>query len=142
VAALLTFALEPQVVSGTTPAIARLTIDGRANVYDQITIVSTALLGFMLTAITILVSLDGGRKIVKELHYGEAFKLLIVNMLATVLLLLVLTSMGIAGSSLDAGSSPDKTFESFYEWIGVASLFELGLSLFYFSITMYKVAAY
>jgi hypothetical protein len=142
VAALSVFVIEPWLVSGTTPLVASLSLNGRTNLYNQVIIVSAALLGFMLTAITILVSLDTGRRIVRELHYGEAFKLLIANMLATVLLLLVLTLMGIAGSSLDAAQRPAKTFEAFYEWIGVTSVLLLSLTGFYFATVTYKVAAY
>ncbi len=87
-------------------------------------------------------ALDGSRKIVQELHYGEAFKLLIVNMLAAVLLLLVLTLMGIAGTTIDTGQVATRTFESWYEWVGISAALELVLSGFFFGIAMYKVAAY
>jgi hypothetical protein len=140
--ALLAFLIEPWLVSGTTPLVASLTVAARVNLYNQVIVVSAALLGFVLTAVTILVSLDTGRKIVKELQYGEGFKLLVANMLATVALLLVLTLMGIAGASLDAATVPARTYEAFYEWLGVASAFELVLSGFYFAIVTYKIAAH
>lgn len=141
-AAIVVFAVEPWLVSGTTPLIASLAVAERVNFYNQVIIVSAALLGFILTAITILVSLDTGRKIVKELHYGEAFKLLIVNMLAAVCLLAIVTTLGIAGSVLDAGFIASRTFETFYEWLVLASAAELGLTGFYFALATYKVAAY
>ena len=121
--------------------VASLTVAGRANLYNQVIIVAAALLGFMLTAITILVSLDTNRDIVKELHHGEGFKLLIATMLATVVFLLILTFLGIVGASFDTGKQPARSFELYYEWIALASAFVLALSSYYLSIVTYKVAA-
>jgi hypothetical protein len=134
--------IEPIAWSGSTPPLGRLTHESRGDLYGEIIIVTAALLGFILTAITILVSLDGGRPIVKELRLGEAFKLLVTNMLAAVVLLLIVTVMGICGSVLDTGTTAAASFERFYEWLVLAVLLELGLSGFYFGLLTYKVAAY
>jgi uncharacterized membrane protein len=141
-AALLVFGVEGWAVATKTPLISNLSTSDRSNLYNQVVVVSAALLGFILTAITILVSLDGSRRIVKELRYGEAFTLLVVNMLATVALLLALTLLGIAATAIDVGSTPAKAFETWYEWVGIGTAFELILCGFYFSVAMYKVATY
>ena len=141
-AAVLVFVVEPWAVSAQTPLISNLSMSTRGNLFNQIVVVSAALLGFILTAITILVSLDGGRKIVKELRYGEAFALLVVNMLATVALLLALTLIGIVATTIDANPVPAQDFETWYEWVGVSTALELVLSGFYFSVVMYKLATY
>ena len=141
-AAIIVFLVEPRFGSDASPLIANLAVSPRGSFYNQVGVVSAALLGFVLTAITILVSLDTGRRIVKELHYGEAFKLLIANMLVTVVLLFLLTMAGITGSSLDASWPPSRAFEMLYEWVGVATVFELVLTGVFFSIVTYKVAAY
>jgi hypothetical protein len=141
VAAFVVFGGERWVLTGPTPLLAGLAVADRVNLYNQLIVVSAALLGFILTAITILVSLDAARVIVQELRLGEGFKLLVANMLATVLLLLILTIMGIAGSVVDhAGAAT--TFEAFYEWLVLGTLLELVLAGYYFGLVTYKVAAY
>jgi hypothetical protein len=110
--------------------------------YNELVIVGAAAFGFMLTAVTILVSLDSSRKIVKELTTGEGFKVLVANMLATVFLLILLTILGIAGGSLDASPKPSRVFERFVEMAGLAAVAALAISGFYFAVSMYKVAAH
>lgn len=140
-AAAVVFLIEPTVFTGSTPLIARLSDADRADLYNQLIVVTASLLGFTVTAISILVLLDAKRKIVEELKRGESFKLLIVNMLAVVLLLFVLTLMGIAGSVLEADSA-SSLFERFYEWLMLAATIELAITGFFFGVVTYKVAAH
>jgi hypothetical protein len=140
-AALTVFMIEPIVVTGSTPLLSGLAEANRVNLYGQVIILTATLMGFMLAAITILVSLDASRKIVEELKRGESFQLLIVNMLATVALLFILTLMGIAGAVLEGGGR-SHAFEAIYEWLALATVFELLLTGFYFALLTYKVAAY
>jgi hypothetical protein len=132
----LVFAVEPIAFSGTTPLIARLDDASRASLYEQLVPVSASLLGFYITAVAILTALDTRREIVEELKRGEAFKLLIVNMLGAILLLFVLTIIGVVGSVLDPGCR----FQAAYEWIALGTLFELALSGFFFAVVIYKAA--
>ncbi len=141
VAALVVFVLEPVVASGPTPLISGLAETDRIDLYNQLIVVTASLLGFIVAAIAILVSLDAGRKIVEELQRGESFRLLIANMLAAVLLLFVLTVMGIAGSVLEGGTHASRMFEAIYEWLVLGTALELVLVGFYFALVTYKVAA-
>jgi hypothetical protein len=140
-AALVVFAAEPVVISGPTPLISGLAEAGRIDLYNQVIVLTASLLGFIVAAIAILVSLNAGRKIVEELKRGESFRLLIANMLAAVLLLFVLTIMGIAGSVLEGGAQASSAFEAIYEWLLLGTALELVLVGFYFALVTYKVAA-
>ena len=140
-AALGVLAGEPLVVSGSTPLISGLADADRIDLYNQVIVVTASLLGFIVAAIAILVSLDVGRKIVEELKRGESFKLLITNMLAVVMLLFILTIMGIAGSVLEGGSGASSVFEAVYEWLLLGTAMELVLVGFYFALVTYKVAS-
>jgi hypothetical protein len=140
-AALVVFVGEPVAIAGTTPLIRGLAQVDRTDLYNQVIVVTASLLGFIVAAIAILVSLDAGRKIVEELKRGESFRLLIANMLAAVLLLFILTMTGIAGSVLEGGSGPSATFEALYEWLVLGTVLELSLVGFYFGLVTYKVAA-
>jgi hypothetical protein len=135
----LVFAIEPQIGA---PLISGLALVDRVNLYNQLVIVGAAAFGFTLTAVTILVSLDSSRKIVKELTTGEGFRVLVANMLSTVFLLILLTILGIAGGSLDASPKPSLVFERFVEMAGLAAVAALAISGFYFAVSMYKVAAH
>lgn len=135
-AAVLVFLIEPVAFAGTTPLIARLEEESRASLYEQLVPVSASLLGFYVAAVAILTALDSRQTIVEELKRGEAFKLLIVNMLGAILLLFVLTVVGVIGSVLDPGDG----FQAAYEWIVLGALFELTLSGFFFAVVIYKAA--
>jgi hypothetical protein len=141
VAALAVFVAEPIVASGPTPLISGLSEADQIDLYNQIIVVTASLLGFIVAAIAILVSLDAGRKIVEELKRGESFRLLIANMLAAVMLLFVLTIMGIAASVLESGSAASSVFEAMYEWLLLGTVLELILVGFYFALVTYKVAS-
>jgi hypothetical protein len=134
--------VEHLALSGTTPLMARLAVASRVGLYDQITPVSAGLLGFIVAAVAILVSFDSRRQIVEELKRGEAFSLLIANMLATVLLLFVVLILGLAGPEVDDGLRAAGSYESVYEWLVLASTFELAMTGFFFSVATYKVASY
>jgi hypothetical protein len=140
-AALVVFVAEPIVISGPTPLISGLAEADRIDLYNQVIVVTASLLGFIVAAIAILVSLDVGRKIVEELKRGESFKLLIANMLTVVVLLFILTSTGIAGSVLEGGSGASYGFEAAYEWLLLGTGMELILVGFYFALVTYKVAS-
>lgn len=125
-----------------TPLIDRLSGKDRVAFYKQVSTVAASLLGFLITAVAILVSLDMRRRIVEDLRRGEAFSLLIVNMLAAVAFLFILTVAGIAGGMFDDGVQGAPGFGRFYETVLTASLLELGLSGFYFGLVTYKVASH
>ncbi len=135
-AAVVVFLIEPVTFSGPTPLIGRLSGESRIGFYEQIVPVAASLLGFYIAAVAILAGLDSRREIVAQLKRGEAFALLIANMLVAILFLFVLTFSGLAGSSLD----PGKTFQAIYEWLTLSMLGELALSGFYFAVVTYKVA--
>jgi hypothetical protein len=141
VAALGVFMAEPHVISGTTPLISGLSEVNRIDLYNQVIVVTASLMGFIVAAIAILVSLDGGRKIVEELKRGASFQLLITNMLAAVFLLFTITTMGIAGSVLEGSAPTSTTFEAIYEWLLIGTSMELVLVGFFFAIVTYKVAS-
>jgi hypothetical protein len=141
VAALVVFLIERIAVSGPTPLMSGLSVADRIDLYNQVVVVTASLLGFIVAAIAILVSLDAGRKIVEELKRGESFKLLIASMLAAIFLLFILTIMGIAGSVLE-GTTASSVFEEIYEWLLLGTAMELVLVGFYFGLLTYKVAAY
>jgi hypothetical protein len=140
-AALVVFAVEPLVITGPTPLVSGLAEADRIDLYNQVIVVTASLLGFIVAAIAILVSLDAGRKIVEELKRGESFRLLIANMLASVFLLFVLTIVGISGSVLEGGSDASSAFEAVYEWLLLGTAMELVLVGFYFALVTYTVAA-
>ncbi len=135
------FIIEPWVFSNT-PLLASLSDKDRAELYKQLTTAAVTLMGFLITAVAILVSLDKGREIVKELRRGESFSLLVLNLLAAVLLLFVITLMSIVGAvRADAiGAAP--LFVALYEWLAIWALAEIGLGGFYFCVVTYKVAAH
>lgn len=135
-AAVAVFVLEPQIISGRTPLIARLSDEDRSSFYGLVIPVSASLLGFYIAAVAILAQLDPNRKIVEELKRGESFSLLISNMLFAILLLFALTFVGIAGTVVD-GSSAVMTS---YEWLLLGTVLELILSGAFFAIVTYKVA--
>jgi hypothetical protein len=135
-AAVIVLLIEPAVLTGSTPLISRLSTDGRVALYEQIVPVSASLLGFYVAAVAILAGLDSRREIVAQLKRGEAFALLIANMLMAILLLFVLTFLGLSGATLD----PGKVFQATYEWLTLAALAELALSGFFFALVTYKVA--
>jgi len=101
-AVILVFVVDPWAISGPFPLIGRLEPKDRVELYKQVSTVTATLLGFLITAVAILVSLDLRRQIVEELHRGEAFSLLVVNLLAAVVFLFAATGLGIAAAILDA----------------------------------------
>lgn len=141
-AVFLVWVVQPIVFSHPLPLLSRLDGHDRTELYKQVTAVGAGLLGFLITAVAILVSLDARRRIVEELHRGEAFSLLVVNILAAVLLLFVLSALGVIGSIGDDGVDGANGFESVYEAVLLASLFELALGGFYFALVTYKAATY
>lgn|GEM_PF-3647827 len=130
------FLVEPLVFDGSTPLLGRLADESRVGLYEQVVPVAASLLGFYIAAVAILAGLDSRREIVAQLKRGEAFALLIANMLVAILLLFVLTFLGLVGASLD----PGKVFQVIYEWLALGTLGELALSGFYFALVTYKVA--
>jgi hypothetical protein len=130
------FVVQPLLLSGTTPLLARLSAEDRGAFYGRIIPVSGSLLGFYIAAVSILAQLDPGRKIVSELKRGESFSLLIANMLVTILLLFLLTFVGLAGS-LAVGR---RQLMALYEWLLFSTIIELAFSGFLFAVVTYKVA--
>jgi hypothetical protein len=135
-AAAVVFLIEPLAFSGPTPLIGRLADETRVGLYEQIVPVAASLLGFYIAAVAILAGLDSRREIVAQLKRGEAFALLIANMLVAILLLFILTLSGLLGATLDPGG----IFQATYEWLTLGTLGELALSGFYFALVTYKVA--
>ena len=135
-------ALERVAAPWTSPLLARLDAQERVDLYAQITGLTGVLLGFVVTAIAILASLDIRRRIVEDLQRGESFSLLIVNLLAAVALLLATTTLGIVGTIHDDGNVPSRLFESVYQFLVLASLLELVIGLCFFGLVTYKVAAH
>jgi hypothetical protein len=132
--------LEPVILSGSTPLVSGLAQADRMSLYNQVIVVTASLLGFMVAAVAILVSLDRTRTIVKKLQRGESFHLLIVNMLGAIGMLFVLTVLGIIGAVAENDGGASHWFERIYEWILLAAVMEVGLALWYFSIVMYVLA--
>ncbi len=135
-------AIEHIAISGTIPLMARLAVASRSSLYNQITTVSAGLLGFIVAAVAILVSFDAHRRIVKDLQRGESFKLLVANMLATILLLFVVVLLGLIGPEVDGAARAAGSYESVYEWLVIASTFELAMTGFYFAVATYAVASH
>jgi hypothetical protein len=142
VAAGVVVVVEHTAISGTIPLMARLAVAPRSSRYNQITTVSAGLLGFSVAAVAILVSFDAHRRIVKDLQRGESFKLLVANMLATILLLFVVVLVGLIGPEVDGAARAARSYESVYEWLVIASAFELALTGFYFGVATYAVASH
>ena len=132
--------IEPLIFSGSTPLITGLAQADQVTLYNDVIVVSAGLLGFFVAAVAILVSLDRSRKVVQEIQRGESFELLVANMLVTIALLFVLTLMGIAGAVLENGPHASHWFVGIYEWIGLATIGELLMTGFYFSVITFKVA--
>ena len=136
IAAVAVFALEPVLISGVTPLLERLSENDRSTFYGRVIPVSASLLGFYIAAVAILAQLDPARQIVDELKRGESFSLLIANMLFAILLLFALTFVGLAGSVVSDCQALMKAFE----WLLLATVFELALSGAFFGVVTYKVA--
>lgn len=124
------------------PLLANLHADDRTSLYEALITVSVTLMGFLITAVAILVSLDMRRTVVEELHRGESFALLVVNLLAAVFFLLNVTVMSIIGVVGADGIGGAVVFASVYEWLALSALFEIALGGFFFCLVTYKVAAY
>ena len=138
--ALLILAAEPLVLSGSTPVISGMAQADRSSLFDQVIVVTASLLGFMITAVAILVSLDGARDIVKRLKRGESFHLLVATMLWTIGVLFLLTLLGIVGAASETDAGASKWFERAYEWMGYAATGHVVLTLQYFAVVTYVVA--
>jgi hypothetical protein len=130
------------IARGSNSLVGGLGHQDRVELYKQVTTVTASLLGFFIAAVAILVSLDPTRAIVRDLKRGEAFSLLIVNMLAAILLLFLTTALGVAGAVFDDGQPGAAGFEWVYQWLLLASLLELGLTGVLFAVVTYKAAAY
>jgi hypothetical protein len=133
--------VEPAAFSGPVPLISRLDGPDRVDLYKLITTVTASLLGFLIASVAILVTLDINRIIVEQLRRGEAFSLLIINLLAAILFLFLTTVGGVIGAIVDDGTNGADLFECLYEVSLLTSLLELGLGGFYFALVTYKVAA-
>jgi hypothetical protein len=127
---------------GSTPFLSRLDMRDRVELYKQIATVTASLLGFMIAAVAILVSLDLRRRIVEELQRGESFSLLVINLLAAILFLFLTTTASVAGAIFDDGKAGSDTFEFVYEVLAVTALVELMVGLFFFGVVTYKAATY
>lgn len=110
--------------------------------YSAVAPIAATLLGFLVAAVAILVQLDVDRQIVKELRRGEAFGLLIVNLLTASTLLLVLTVAALAGPFVDSSEAGSGIFESAFEIVAWASLAELLLGGYFFGYVTIKVARF
>jgi hypothetical protein len=124
------------------PVLAHLSNADRLDLYKQTAPITGTALGFLVASVAILVSLDPTRKIVGELRRGEAFSLLVVNLLAACLWLLVLTLMAIAGWTCASALGSSNVFMSIFETIAYASIAELLLGGSFFGYVTYKVARY
>jgi len=131
---------EPLLLTGSTPLITGLADPDQVTLYNDVIVVSAGLLGFFVAAVAILVSLDRSRRVVAEIQQGGSFELLVANMLATIALLFTLTLLGISGAVFENGQNASPWFDRAYEWVALASIAELLMSGFYFSVVMYKVA--
>jgi hypothetical protein len=135
------YLVEPRIFS-SAPLISSLSDKDLADLYKQLATAGVTLMGFLITAVAILVSLDRGREIVKELKRGESFSLLVLNLLAAVLLLFVITLMSIVGAvRADAIGAAD-VFVGLYEWLLLWTVAEICLGGFYFCAVTYKVASH
>lgn len=135
------FVIEPWIFSNA-PLLASLSDKDRAELYRQLATAGVTLMGFLITAVAILVSLDKGREIVEELKRGESFSLLVLNLLTAVLLLFAITLMSIVGAiRVDAIGNAD-FFVEFYEWLALWVFAEICLGGFYFCVVTYKVASH
>jgi hypothetical protein len=138
-AAILVFGIEPLLLS-TSPLLGSLSTEAREALYDQISVASVTLMGFLITAVAILVALDRSRQIVKQLRRGESFSLLVLNLLAAVVLLFALGLSSIAGA---AGLEPTcDIFLRIVEWLCLFATAEVLLGGFFFCVVTYKVASY
>jgi hypothetical protein len=141
VGAALVFLVEPSVLA-SSPLLGTLSEQARDDLYKQLTTVAITLMGFLITAVAILVSLDRGRQIVKELRRGESFSLLILNLLAAVIALFAMTLMTIMGSASLDGIGDACAFLRCLEWLCLVSSAEIVLGGFYFCVVTYKVASH
>lgn len=129
-------------ILSNAPLLCSLGDDDRGELYGQMTTVSVTLMGFLITAVAILVSLDRGREIVKELRRGESFALLVLNLLAAVLLLFLLTALSLLGSVRPDDLGDAAAFAVVYEWLAVFALGEIALGGFYFCAVTYQVSSH
>jgi len=141
VTAIAIYVIEPWIFS-SAPLLASLSDEDRAELYKQLTTAGVTLMGFLITAVAILVSLDKGREIVNELKRGESFSLLVLNLLCAVLLLFVITLMSIAGAVRADAIGDAALFVAAYEWLALWTLAEICLGGFYFCVVTYKVASH
>jgi hypothetical protein len=125
-----------------SPLLCSLGDEDRAELYRQMTTVAVTLMGFLITAVAILISLDRGREIVMELKRGESFALLVLNLLAAALLLFVLTVLSVLGAIRPDGLGDAAAFAAIYEWLALFALAEIALGGFYFCVVAYKVASH
>lgn len=131
---------EHVVLADPTPALARLNDDDQIEFYKQIAPIAGTALGFLVASVAILVSLDPKRRIVDELRRGEAFSLLIANLLAACLWLLLLSILALVGWTFHASVGGCDVFQSIFEVIGYAAVIEMLIGGFFFGLVTYKVA--
>ncbi|MDO8211012.1 hypothetical protein [Conexibacter sp. CPCC 206217] len=127
-------------MSKPRPALARLSDTDQIDLYKQIAPIAGSALGFLLASVAILVSLDPKRPIVADLRRGEAFSLLIANLLAACLWLLLLSIFSLVGWTFHSSCGSSDAFQSVFEVIGYAAVVELLLGGFFFGYVTYKVA--
>lgn len=135
-AATLWVVLGERLILSDNTFLAQLSTSKRADVYGQFPGIAGSLLGFLVAAVAILVSLDHSRPIVEELHRGEAFTLLVVNILAGCLWLLGLCVLGVIGSGWNPQSS---VFRSVFEILAYSAFVELAIGGFFFGLVVHKV---
>lgn len=85
-------------------------------------------------ALAWLISLNKEKKIIKELHYGEAMKLLKRNVAAASTLFLI-----VAIFSITSCANPSALFESFYSLFLICAALELALTGFYLTLVVWKI---
>jgi hypothetical protein len=141
-AALVSGIVEHATLGAPSPLLARLSPLARLDLYKQVAPMAATGLGFLVASVAILVSLDPTRKIVCELRTGEAFRLLVANLLAACLWLLVLALLALAGWMCSASLGRSGTFMTVFEVIGYAAVAELLLGGSFFGLVTYKVAKY
>ena len=129
-------------VPGPDPLISGLARDDRVELYKQISVIAATTMGFVIAAVAILASLDPARPIVADLRRGEAFALLVANLLAAVLLLLLVSVATLIGSIVDDAKVGSHAFENTVEILSLAAMAEFVLGGSLFGYVTYKAARF
>jgi hypothetical protein len=142
VSAALVLGAERLVIPGPDPLISGLAAHDRVELYQQISVIAATTMGFVIAAVAILASLDPARPIVADLRRGEAFPLLVANLLAAVLLLLLATIATLVGSIVDDAKAGSLAFENTVEILSLAAMTEFVLGGSLFGYVTYKAARF